>query len=177
MRRDQAALDEGFGSIALPTGPDRGANVSSKDERAKVKDWVPDAYRILAKVFNAKPFTIEQEKRLKAVLNRAQSKDAALEAVDLMWNEGVTYPSGFHLRSALDRVHMRLASQRPLAQDTDDWQDPDWRGVPKCCPGTFDTAGFVHWWKNHANDQSKAEARRAAKGLAVMARWVKAAEA
>jgi hypothetical protein len=177
MRRDQAAWDEGFGSIALPTDRDNRADHSSKEEGTKNQPWVANVYRIFAKVFNAAPISLEQEKRFKGLFNRAQSDKVALDAVDLMFQEGVRYPTGKDLREAIDRIHLRLASQRPLNQDTDDWQDPDWRGVPACCPGTFDTAGFVHWWKNHANDQSKAEARRAAKGLAVMARWVKAAEA
>jgi len=174
MRQGQ----EPFASLAEqePLGSNAAAP-DSKEGRTKYQPWVAGVFRIFAKVFNAAPISIEQEKRFKDLFNRASTEAVALDAVDLMFQEGVRYPTGKDLREAIDRIHLRLASQRPLSQDTDDWTDPEWRGVPKCCPGSFDTAGFVHWWKVHANEQSKAEARRAAKGLAVMARWVKAAEA
>lgn len=122
---------------------------------------------VIRKVFTAATITIEQEKRILSTLSKASTKDVALDAVDRMWNEGVRYPTGLDIRNAIDAEHRRLAQQ----------QQRTTYAVPPCCSGSFDAIGFKHWWTSHASEQSKAEARRAAKGLDVMARWVKAAEA
>lgn len=169
---------EPFASLAEqePLGNNAARHVSSKNERAKNQAWVPGVYVTFRKVFHQATVTLEEEKRFKAAFNRASTEGVVLDAIDMMWNEGVRYPTGLDVRMAIERVERRLASQRPLPQDTDHWDDPEWRGIPSCCPGSFDEIGFSHWWHHHANEQSKAEARRAASGLEVMARWVKAAE-
>ena len=110
------------------------ARSSSKKERTKNDPWVAGAFRIFAKVFNAKPITLEQEKMYKAVLSRAFDEDVALAAIDLMFQEGDTYPTGKRLREAIDRVNMRTllhAPKEPTPTDAvtfREWyavQDPD----------------------------------------------------
>ena len=125
--------------------------------------------KLLQSIYAHVKFTPEQLRLFSHVAENAQSYDVAVEALELMAQEDVRFPMPFDYRERLDRVHLRLSQQRPALGDG--------RGVPDCCPGSFDTEGFVHWWNAHANDQSKAEAKRAAKGLAVMRRWVEAAEA
>lgn len=81
-----------------------------KDEKPKRhfrKPWVGAVFEIFRKVFDAKPFTMEQEKRFKDLLDRAADEDAALEAIDLMFQEGVRYPTGRDLREAVERVALR----------------------------------------------------------------------
>jgi hypothetical protein len=131
------------------------------DERASV-------VQLLTQLYPHAKFTTEQLVLFGAVIEKANSVDVAVDALELMAQEDVRFPMPFDYRERLERVHRRLAQQQPALPD---------RGIPACCPGSFDEAGFVHWWHAHASDQSKAEARRAATGLGVMARWVKAAEA
>lgn len=152
-------------------GGEQGREDSSKGKTAG-QDWVPRTFETLRKVFSPAKFNQEHEKRFKGVLRRAASEDVALAAIERMWLEGVRYPTGYDLRLAIDREHQRLAQQRPLEEN---WGD-DWH-VPACCPGSFDEIGFKHWWDNHATPELQETARRAASGLGVMARWVKAAEA
>lgn len=168
VRRDQAAFGDGSRFDALPTVPDRPAASSSKEREPKT-EWIGRTFEIFRKVFNAAPFTLEQEKRFKDILRRAASEEVAFDAIDLMFNEGVRYPTGYDLRTAIDRVHQRGQFVSVESRT--------WDAIPDCCPGTFDTSGFVHWWKNHAPETSKDEARRAAEGLPIMRRWVTAAEA
>jgi hypothetical protein len=172
MRRDQALWDERPPHASEPSG-----GPSSKEWRGKYEPWVPGVFETFRKVFDAGKFNREQEKRLKVQLGRARDEAVALDAIDLMFNEGVRYPNGRDVREAIDRIHLRLASQAPRPTETDAWTDPEWHGVPACCPGTFDEAGFVHWWKKHSTPELRVSAKRAAEGLAIMARWVAAAEA
>lgn len=83
------------------------ARVPSRRQDATA--WVGNVYRIFTKVFTAKTFTIEQEKRFKDLFARALSEDAALDAIDLMFREGVTYPTGRDLREAVERVNLRTS--------------------------------------------------------------------
>ena len=76
--------------------------------------WVPSVFEIFRKVFNAGTFTLEQEKRLKAVFNRAPTEDIALEAIDLIYGEGVRYPTAKELRDAIDRTYQRVTMQAPM---------------------------------------------------------------
>ena len=71
------------------------------------KPWVPAVFEIFRKVFDAKPFTMEQEKRFKDLLDRASSEEVALDAVDLMFHEGVRFPTGRELLEAIERVEIR----------------------------------------------------------------------
>jgi hypothetical protein len=70
---------------------------------------------IIRKVFPASGITLEQEKRFLPLIRKAQSEDAALEAIDVMFAEGVRYPTGFDYRTALDRIHQKRALQEHLA--------------------------------------------------------------
>jgi len=85
------------------------------------KDEAAEVMVIIRKVFTASTITLEQEKRMLVLLRRAVSKDAALEAVDLMYNEGVRYPDGRDLRLAIERVNQQHELARPRLDQPGPW--------------------------------------------------------
>lgn len=89
------------------------------------KPWVGAVFEIFRKVFDAKSFTMEQEKRFKDLFDRAQDEDAALEAIDLMFQEGVRYPTGRELREAIERTTVR---RTPPDRGTDVREDLGYQG-------------------------------------------------
>ena len=66
---------------------------------------------IIRKLFTAGTITLEQEKRLLTYIRRAQTEDAAFDAVDLMYAEGSAFPDdlGFRFRKTLYKVADPLA--------------------------------------------------------------------
>lgn len=127
MRRDQALWDEG--GAALPTARDPRPS-SSTEGRRTGQPWTPRVYDTFRKVFNAKPFTLEQEKRIKGLFDRAPSEDAAFEAIDLMYQEGVVYPTGRDVREAIERVGLKYALHEWAEPGSGPWISfRDWYAV------------------------------------------------
>ena len=81
---------------------------------------MPDVFETFRKVFAPARFNQEHEKRLKRTLGRARDADAALDAIDLIYNEGERYPTAYHLRMAIERVNARLELQ---AERTDSHEE------------------------------------------------------
>ena len=93
---------------------EQGRDDPQQKERPKGNpEWVAAVFETFRKVFAPARFNQEQEKRLKAAFARADSERAALDAIDLIYNEGERYPLGFHVKEAVDRVNLRERSQQP----------------------------------------------------------------
>ena len=148
---------------------------SAADVSSRRKDstaWVGNVYRIFTKVFSAKPFTIEQEKRFKDLFSQARSEDNALDAIDLMFREGVTYPTGRDLREAVERVNLRTAEpERPAEVREDigygDGYDP-LRGYEDPMRYRGPSISFRDWFLQQ-DDEMKARVKRVFPSMTIYA--------
>lgn len=69
-------------------------------------------FETFRKVFAPARFNQEHEKRIKTAFGRARDEAAALDAIDLIYNEGERYPTAYHVRMAVERVNGRVDFQR-----------------------------------------------------------------
>jgi hypothetical protein len=110
-----------------------------QERSAPYPAWVPRVYDIFCKIFDAQTFNREKEKRIKAALGHAMDEDAALEAIERVWNQNVRYPMGGAIRAAVDHVNLRRMQAQPYDPENPD--DSDFVPPPK---GPF--VSFRDWF-------------------------------